>query len=52
MKEEIDSEKEVKPGDFLCDERVTEQDTKNSKDRSSDKIVILCSKKRTSAAST
>ena len=52
VKEEIDSEKEVKPGDFLCDERVTEQDTKNGKDSSSDKIVILCSKKSTSATNT
>ena len=52
VKEEIDLEKEVKPGDFLHDERVTEQDTKNGKDSSSDEIVILCSKKRTSVAST
>ena len=52
VKEELDSEKEVKPGDFLRDERITEQDTKNGKDSSSAEIVILCSKKRTSAAST
>ena len=52
LKEEIDLEKEVKPGDFLGDERVTEKDTKNGKDSSSDEIFILCSKKRTSAAST
>ena len=52
VKEEIDSEKKVKPGDFLPDERVTEQDTKNGKDSSSHEIIILCSKKRTSVAST